>query len=153
MPYKSFTTVLFTILLSTSSAQAQIDSPATAPWMQPEVIAAALQMQLTTDQRVAFHTAISGMVNGQIKATNNVLRRNNVTNLPRKLKMVKRRALNKFDKQMAAILTAEQQPSYQIYLDLLATHMTRAARGRSSANATAENGKTGVLSNRNPDWH
>ena len=92
-------------------------------FLQPEVLKAAVAINLTDEQKPLFQSALSDMVDGRVKAMNKLLRGNNVTNMPRKMKSKTNSLLKKMDKAMAKFLTPEQIPAYENYRDTLKSHM------------------------------
>lgn len=114
------------------------------PWLQPEVLKAAVNIGLTEAQRPQFRDAITQLAQNQISATNKLLRQNNIADLDRRFTTVINRQFKKMDREMAQFLTPTQLPKYQIYRDTLRAHMTRstARRGRSSRDWVNETERT-----------
>jgi len=134
--------VLFLLpLFMPLSSQAEANNE---PWLQPEVLKAALDIGLTEAQLPQFRDAITHLAQNQISATNKLLRQNNIADLDRKLTTVTNRQFKKMDREMAQFLSAEQLPKYQIYRDALRAHMTRSTvrRGRSSSASVNETERT-----------
>ena len=111
--------VLLTLLVSTAFAAEQ-PRPA---FLQPEVLEAAVAINLTEEQQPLFREAVGRFVDGRTKAFNSLMRRNNQTNLPRKLKGRTNSLLKKMDKEMAEFLTEEQMPAYEVYRDKLKANL------------------------------
>lgn len=115
-------------------------TPATAPlpsepWLQPEVLRAAVGIGMTKEQMPDFRIAVTDLVSNRAKAINKVMGRNNVTGLKRKIRVASSRQFRKMDKSMTALLTAEQYPKYEIYRDLLSQNMQEATKKRSGSSA------------------
>lgn len=92
-------------------------------FLQPEVLKAALAINLTDEQKPQFQEALGNFVNGRIAAINKLMRKHNQTNLGRKVKSKTNALLRSMDKEMAAFLTAEQIPAYETYRDTLKSHL------------------------------
>ena len=102
------------------TAYAAEDTPA---FMQPEVLKAALAINLTDEQKPQFQQALTDFVNNQADAIRLLMRRNNQTNLPRKIKGKTNSLLKAMDKQMATFMTEEQMPAYENYAKTLKSYM------------------------------
>ena len=77
--------ILTVVLIVVASAGiAATPKPA---FMQPEVLKAGLAMNLTAEQKPLFQQTITTFNNARMKAISNLLRKHNVTNLPRKSKV------------------------------------------------------------------
>jgi len=116
-----------------------------SPWLQPEVIKAAVGIGLTEEQKPQFRQAVTDLINNQVSATNRLLRRNNIDNLERKLKTASNRQFNKMDKSMQAFLSAEQYTQYGVYRAALKEQMANAATNRSGTNDDALNGANAAI--------
>ena len=135
-----FLMILLVLTVPIMSLAAQ----STAPWLQPEVLKAAVDIGLTEEQQPLFRNAITHLVENQISATNKLLRQNNIADLKRKLTTVTHRQFKKMDREMEGFLTSEQLPQYQTYRDALHAQMTRSMvrRGRSSSSAVNDTERT-----------
>ena len=89
------------------------------PWMQPDVVKAAVDIGMTEEQLAQFRSHVAEFMDGRMKAFNNLMRRNNVTNMDRKMKSRTKRLKRRMDEQMGELLTEEQYPKYEVYRDLL----------------------------------
>lgn len=139
--------IYLAILLLAASAAFATDAPQ-PPWLDTEVLKAALAIELTEEQKPQFQQAVSDLVNNRAKAFNKLLRRNNVTNLERKMKTASKRQFNKMDKAVAGFLSDTQLPRYEVYRDLLEQKMIEAAKDRTrTGDAAAEGARMGVLGN------
>ncbi len=139
--------ILLVVLMVFSSAALAAEQPR-PPWLDTDVLKAALAMELTDEQKPQFQQAVSDLVNGRGKATAKLLRRNNVTNLERKLKTANNRQFKKMDKNVAGFLSDDQYPRYVVYRDLLKQKMKEAGlRGGSGSDAVVESARTAILGN------
>ena len=89
------------------------------PWMQPDVVRAAVEIGMTDEQLAQFRSHVAEFMDGRMKAFNNLTRRNNVTNIDRKMKSRTKKLRRRMDEQMGELLTEEQYPKYEVYRDLL----------------------------------
>ena len=89
------------------------------PWMQPDVVRAAVEIGMTDEQLAQFRSHVAEFMDGRMKAFNNLTRRNNVTNIDRKMKSRTKKLRRRMDEQMSELLTEEQYPKYEVYRDLL----------------------------------
>ncbi len=96
---------------------------ATPAFMQPEVLKAALAIQLTEEQEPQFQSSITELFNERMKYFNKLMRGHNVTNMERKMRGKTNRLIKTMDKQMAEFLTDEQMPAYENYRDTLRSYM------------------------------
>ena len=107
--------VLLILTAMPALAEAQQRTP---PWMQPDVVKAAVDIGMTDEQLAHFRSHVAEFMDGRMKAFNNLTRRS-VTNLDRKMKSRTKRLRRRMDEQMGELLTEEQYPKYEIYRDLL----------------------------------
>ena len=117
-PVKIFTMLLLLATLP-ALAQAQTQAQQLPPWMQPDVVKAAVDIGMTEEQLAEFRTHVAEFMDGRMKAFNNLMRRNNVTNMDRKMKSRTKRLRRQMDEKMSEVLTEEQYPKYEVYRDLL----------------------------------
>ena len=89
------------------------------PCMQPDVGRAAVDIGMTDEQLAQFRSHVAEFMDGRMKAFNNLMRRNNVTNMDRKMKSRTKKLKRRMDEQMSELHTEEQYPRYEIYRDLL----------------------------------
>ena len=140
--------LLVLMALTFGAAHASNEEAPRPPWLNVDVLKAAIAIDMTDEQKPQFQQAVSDLVNNRAKAINKIMRRNNVTDLRRKLKVASKRQFKKMDKAMAGFLTDEQHPKCEIYRDLLEDKMAEAARNRTSTGgADAEGARMGVLGN------
>ena len=121
------------------------EAQARPPWLQPEVLRAAGAMQLTQAQMPQFKTAVSDLVNNRLRAINKLLRKNNQSNLERKIKSATNRQFKKMDKHMAGFLSEEQMVAYQGYRAALKDSMAAAAKARSRSSSDAKQSASAAL--------
>ncbi|MEM7099468.1 MAG: hypothetical protein AAF541_14485 [Pseudomonadota bacterium] len=104
------------LLLAVPLHAAEQPKPA---FMQPEVLKAAIDINMTEEQKPQFQQALTTFVEDRMKMIGKLMRGNNVTNMPRKIKSRTNTLLKKMDKNMAKFLTEEQMPAYENYRNLL----------------------------------
>ena len=92
-------------------------------FMQPEVLKAAVDINMTDEQKPQFQKALTTFVEDRMKMISKLMRGNNVTNMPRKIKSRTNSLLKKMDKNMAKFLTEEQMPAYENYRELLKANL------------------------------
>ena len=114
-PVKTFA-LLFVLAAVPILGEAQQQRP---PWMQPDVVKAAVDIGMSEEQLAQFRSHVAEFMDGRMKAFNNLMRRNNVTNMDRKMKSRTKRLKRRMDEQMGELLTEEQYPKYEVYRDLL----------------------------------
>ena len=107
-------------LVGTSGWAAEQPKPAFA---QPEVLKAAMAINLTDEQKPQFQAALTDFVTGRMDAIKKLMSKRNQTNLPRKIKGRTNALLKKMDKSMGAFLTEEQLPAYENYRALLKANL------------------------------
>jgi hypothetical protein len=103
-----------------NNAQAAEPTPS---FLQPDVLRAAIAINLTDEQKPQFQAALTQFINARIEAVNRLMRKNNQTNLERKIKSRSNSLLKQMDKDMAKFLSEEQLPAYQVYRDTLKANM------------------------------
>ncbi len=108
------------LLLAVGFVQAAEQVPA---FMKPEVLEAAVAIQLTEEQQPLFRSAVGTFVDERMKAINKLMRRNNQTGVPRKIKSRTNSLLKKMDEEMAGFLTEEQMPAYENYREKLKANL------------------------------
>ena len=92
-------------------------------FMHPDVIKAAVAMQLSEEQQPLFREAVGTFFDNRMKMIRKLLRGNNVTNAARKIKSRTNSLLKKMDASMAEFLTEEQLPAYEVYRDTLKANL------------------------------
>ncbi len=112
----AFTFLLGSLLLPGAHSQAAQAKPA---FLQPEVLKAALAINLTEVQKPQFQAAVTEFFNGRMEAFNLLSRRHNQTGIPRKMKSRTKKLLKNMDESVASFLTPEQMPAYEHYRDTL----------------------------------
>ena len=112
---KTLAILLFLVVMPALEGEAQ-QRP---PWMQPDVVRAAVDIGMTDEQLAQFRSHVAEFMDGRMKAFNNLMRRNNVTNMDRKMKSRTKKLKRRMDEQMSELLTEEQYPKYEVYRDLL----------------------------------
>jgi hypothetical protein len=97
--------------------------PPTPAYLQPEVLQAALAIQLNDEQKPQFQKALTDFHNARMEGISLLMRRNNQTDLPRKIKSKTNSLLKKMDKDMAVFLSEEQMLAYMDYRKKLKSNM------------------------------
>lgn len=113
---KRVTAVTLALVLWAGAALAQQPTPA---FMQPEVLKAAVAINLTEGQQPVFQQAITTFAQERINALGRLMRGNNQTNIDRKWRTRTRKLLKDMDETMKATLTEEQWPAYENYRETL----------------------------------
>ena len=128
-------TILIGLLLTIP--QIGITKESTQPWLQPEVIQAAMAINLSEEQLPLFQQAMTNLVEEHVSESNKLLRRNNVENLKRKIKTATNRAFKEMDRTTAKFLTQDQVAPYLVYCNLLKPYLADGVlnRNRSSNDA------------------
>ena len=107
------------LLISTTVLAAQ-PKPA---FLQPEVLKAAMAINLTDAQKPQFQQALTEFSQDRMKMIGKLMRGHNVTNMDRKIRSRTNSLLKKMDKSMGTFLTAEQMPAYENYRDTLKANL------------------------------
>ena len=113
--------VLSAMVLSSSPAMAG-EAP-TPGFMVPEVLAAAQDIGMTDEQKPLFRAAVGKFVEDRMKALQNLMRKNNQTNIDRKFRSRTNSLLKKLDKDVAEFLTEEQMGAYKVYRERLKANL------------------------------
>ena len=92
-------------------------------FMQPDVLRAAAAMQLTEEQKPLFRAAVTEFFSERMEAFNLLTRRHNQSNIKRKMKGKTSRLFKNMDKQVAAFLTPDQIPMYEVYRETLKANL------------------------------
>ena len=87
----------------------------TPAFMHPDVLRAALAINLKDEQKPQFRAAVTDFFNGRMEALNLLMRRHNQSNIGRKMKSKTNFLLKDMDAQVAEFLTEEQMPAYETY--------------------------------------
>lgn len=120
---KKLLLTLVTIGLMQSAVAVLAAEPPKPAYMQTEVLQAALAIQMTDEQRPQFQQALTKFHNARMEAISLLMRRNNQTGVPRKIKGKTNALLKNMDKDMAVFLTEEQMIAYQDYRTKLKSNM------------------------------
>lgn len=124
--YKIFTLALLLAVGAPANAQEQ----ESGPWTDPEVLKAAIEIEMSPEQQVQFRTAITNFLEGLGSDVRKLLNARNPTNIPRKIASKRNARVKVMDEEVQAFLTDEQMPSYEAYRDLLLEKMEEAAEKR-----------------------
>jgi len=112
--FQSVLLLIFTLLVSSTTAE---EKPA-APWLQKDVLQAALNIDMDTEQSPKFKVAITRYFNDLNSGIKKLIRRN-PPGLKREIKRKKNSVRKHMDQDMAKFLNDEQMTKYHIYRDLL----------------------------------
>jgi hypothetical protein len=112
-------TVFITLLaIAAGNGMAQ-EAPPTVPWMEPEVLKAAIDIGMTDEQSAQFRVIVGKFLEQRVEAVAKLMRGHNVTNLDRTVRSRTNALASDMDTQMAAVLSSDQMPKYEIYRDTL----------------------------------
>ncbi len=118
--------ILFSLPLAASSVHAEQQ----VAWAHPDVVKAAIQINMDEVQRDQFQASVTEFLEGYAADVRRLMRANNQTGLPRKIRRKRRSRVNTMDEQMAGVLSEEQIPAYENYRDTLLAKMEEFARMR-----------------------
>jgi hypothetical protein len=116
---------LIVLLLAGQAFSEQAD-----PWAHPEVIRAAAMIGLDSEQQPKFRDSVSEFLQGFGSDVQRLFKRNNQTDLPRRIASKRRARVKAMDARMAEFLSDEQLPNYVVYRDLLLKKMDERAANR-----------------------
>ncbi|MEZ5559807.1 MAG: hypothetical protein R3E86_14845 [Pseudomonadales bacterium] len=112
------------MLIATSGAAAAEEQPV-PPWFQPDVLRAAVAINLSDEQKPQFQEAISDFFNDRMEMINKEVRRN-PPNLERRIHSRTNSLVKAMDEKMGTFLTPEQMPQYEVYRDTLLANLKSA---------------------------
>lgn len=92
-------------------------------FMQPDVLKAAIAIELTEEQQPVFQSAITTFAQGRMDSLRRLMRANNQTNISRKWRTKTRGLLEDMDETMKAALTDAQWPAYENYRETLKANL------------------------------
>lgn len=127
---RTFLVTLSFLLMLASAGSSIAQEQERPPWMKPEVLKAALDINMTQEQSNQFRNSITEFLQGFNGDVRKLLNGRNITNLPRKIAKRRKVRVAAMDEQMQEILTEEQQPAYAVYRDTLLAKMDEAAAAR-----------------------
>jgi hypothetical protein len=108
----------FFIFATVSAAPSEKQANA-APWAHPDVIKAAIAIEMSEEQAALFRTAMGAFIDGIWRDSMNLIKRQK-PNLEKALQRVTRKHSKRLDQEMRAVFTEDQQfARYQVYRDLL----------------------------------
>ena len=95
------------------------------PWTDPDVIKAAIAIDMTAEQSAAFRSSVGIFIDGVMRQSMSLIKRQK-PDLKRELKRVYRKHGKRMDKNMQAVFTEEAQYArYEAYRDLLLSKMKK----------------------------
>ncbi len=106
-------------LLALVNASALAAESQGGPWTDPEVLKAALAIDMTDEQKPKFGDGVTGFFNCYMAALKKVMAGRDNVDLERKMKSKTNSCVRKMDEAMSVFLTEEQLPKYAIYRDTL----------------------------------
>ncbi|MDG2277636.1 MAG: hypothetical protein P8L31_06710 [Pseudomonadales bacterium] len=119
--YNRLTSLLLAILLF-ASAPAGAEGPKPA-FLQPDVLKAALAINLTDEQKPVFRDAITAFAQSRIDALGKLMRGNQRTGIDRRWKSKTRAILKEMDDTLRPVLTEDQWPAYEDYREALKANL------------------------------
>ncbi len=102
----------------------------TQPWAHPDVLRAAMQINMNAEQRPKFQASVTEFLQGYGADVQRLMRANNQTGLPRKIAQKRRYRVSAMDEQMGALFGESQYSAYETYRDTLLAKMAEQARAR-----------------------
>ena len=116
---------LLFVVLCFSALSAKAATEPTPPWLQPEVVKAYLAIDLTDEQKPLFRDALTTYLQDSNRAIRSAIN-SNKGNLEREIRRRVKKHISRWNDTVAAFLTDEQFPKFEIYRDtLLATVSAR----------------------------
>ena len=94
------------------------------PWLEEDVIAAAMTIGMSDDQRVQFRESVTVFLESFRDEVERLVRRG-VPNLENAVKRKRNALVRDMDERMAGFLNQDQMPPYETYRDLLLSKLTR----------------------------
>ena len=101
------------------------------------LINAAIAIQLAEDQQAVFQANLAEYLEKLGSATRKLIRRNNETDVAKKIIRKRKQLTRSLDKKMAAILTEEQYPLYEDYRTLLLAKLSGALNTQDKEGSTS----------------
>ena len=94
------------------------------PWLEEDVIAAAMTIGMSDEQRVQFRESVTVFLESFRDEVERLVRRG-VPNLENAVKRKRNALVRDMDERMAGFLSQDQMPPYETYRDLLLSKLTR----------------------------
>ncbi len=101
------------------------------------LLSAAVDIQLSEDQQIAFQTHLSEYLEKLGSATRKLIRRNNETDVAKKVVRKRKQLTRTLDKKMAGVLTEDQYPRYEKYRTLLLAKLSGALDAQGKEGTTS----------------
>ena len=101
------------------------------------LISAAVAIQLSEDQRAVFQTNLAEYLEKLGSATRKLIRRNNETDVTKKIVRKRKQLTRTLDRKMATILTEDQYLRYEDYRTLLLTKLSGALNTKGKEGTTS----------------
>ena len=115
---------LVALSLATIGFAFTAQSEPTAPWLQPEVVKAYADIELTDEQKPIFREALIDYLQKSNRAIQSPIN-NNKGNLEREIRRRIKKQLNRWSTNVSEILTEEQYPKFEVYRDTLVATMSK----------------------------
>lgn len=112
--------LLATLLLVSTATVAEEPTPA---FLQPDVLRAAMAINLTEAQEPLFREAITTFAQARIDSLGKLMRGHNRTGVERRWKSKTRSFLKEMDETLRPVLTDEQWPAYENYRETLKANL------------------------------
>ena len=100
------------------------------PWTHPDVLKAAINIQLSQQQRPQFRQLVTNFLQNYGADVRKLLNANNVSGLVGKIAQTRHMRVEEMDQQMQQLLAENQLPAYTVYRDLLLQKMHEQAAAR-----------------------
>ena len=118
--YLLFVTLVLATMCLAITAQAE----QTPPWLQPEVVEAYVDIDLTEEQKPMFQKALIDYLQKSNRAIQSAIT-NNKGNLEREIRRRFKKQTKRWSKNAEEFLTEEQYPKFEAYRDTLVASMSK----------------------------
>ena len=94
-----------------------------SPFVNPDVVKAAVEIQMSEEQSAEFRKIIGEFADSLGPAFSKLVQRTNPAHISRKWRTKRGRLVKDMNKKMAVVLTEEQYPKYERYVQVLLEKM------------------------------
>ncbi len=129
-----FVLMFLWLLILTTSARAESETRAVE---DNRLVTAAMDIQLTEDQQPLFQAHLNDYLTNLGSATRKLVRRNNETDVAKKIVRKRRQLTRALDEKMAEILTDQQYQHYEKYRALLLAKVSGALGAQGKEGTTS----------------
>ena len=143
---RNFAMRLILVLFFTLAPSVGMAFLAQSPWLQPDVIKAAVDLELDANQLPLFRQSVTELMSNQVRATNRILRANNVADVQRRLETATKRQFKKLDRSVAKFLNEQQLARYANYRAALQRHLLHRGTHPGNGGSDALGGALAALS-------